>query len=66
MFIGAHEAEYMFVTTLLKIEHYLIDNPEALSLLANQRAQNGQRCATKQELLATADLLAQATPMLQK
>ncbi|MFM5745324.1 ankyrin repeat domain-containing protein [Aeromonas veronii] len=45
---------------------YLIDNPEALSLLANQRAQNGQRCATKQELLATADLLAQATLMLQK
>lgn len=52
--------------TPLERINYLIDNPEALSLLANQRAQNGQRCATKQELLATADLLAQATPMLQK
>lgn len=24
MFIGAHEAEYMFVTTLLKIEQHLL------------------------------------------
>ncbi|MFQ1892727.1 ankyrin repeat domain-containing protein [Aeromonas veronii] len=53
------------MTPLERVE-YLIENPEALSLLANEQARNGQRCATKQELIATADLLAQATPMLQK
>ncbi|MFQ2764842.1 ankyrin repeat domain-containing protein [Aeromonas caviae] len=52
--------------TPLERINYLIDNPEALSLLANQRAQNGLRCATKQELLVTADLLAQAMSVLQK
>lgn len=52
--------------TPLELINHLIDNPEALSLLANQRAQNGLRCATKQELLVTADLLAQAMSVLQK
>ncbi len=52
--------------TPLEWINHLIDNPEALSLLANQRAQNGLRCATKQELLVTADLLAQAMSVLQK
>lgn len=61
--LGSRNSQGM--TPLERVE-YLIENPEALSLLANEQARNGQRCATKQELIATADLLAQATPMLQK
>ena len=49
------------MTPLEKVE-YLIENPGALQNLANQLAQNGRRCATKQELESIAQLL-EAAPV---
>lgn len=43
MFIGAHEAEYMFVTTLLKIEQHLLAQgrcPYSYLAEANLRARS--------------------------
>lgn len=49
---------------LTPLEHVeaLIEYPEALSSLAQALAQNGRRCATKQELVGIAKVLEQAIP----
>lgn len=49
---------------LTPLEHVeaLIEYPEALSSLAQALAQNGRRCATKQELVGIAKVLEQAMP----
>lgn len=49
--------------TPLELVESLIENPEALRDLADQRAQDGKRCATKQELENIAQLLEQAAPV---
>lgn len=50
------------MTPLERIE-YLIENPEALREMAEQLLQNGRHCASKEELVNTAHLLEQATPV---
>ncbi|WJM84158.1 ankyrin repeat domain-containing protein [Dickeya chrysanthemi] len=50
------------MTPLERVE-YLIENPEALRLLTNGRAQHVRGCATRQELVTVAELLAQARPV---
>ena len=47
------------MTPLERVE-YLIENPPALQMLAEELRQNGRRCASLQELLTMAQLLEQA------
>lgn len=47
------------MTPLERVE-YLIENPPALQMLAEELRQNGRRCASRQELLTMAQLLEQA------
>lgn len=49
------------VTPLEQVES-LIENPEALRGLANRLAQDGRRCASKQELVGIVQVLEQAIP----
>ncbi|WP_397448666.1 ankyrin repeat domain-containing protein [Pseudomonas sp. NA-150] len=49
------------MTPLERVE-YLIEKPKALQELAEKLAQNGRRCASKQELMNIAHMLEQATP----
>lgn len=49
------------MTPLEQVEA-LIENPDSLSSLADKLAQNGRRCATKQELVSIGNLLEQAIP----
>lgn len=46
------------------LEHIeaLLESPDALASLAQALAQNGKRCATKQELQGIAKVLEQAVP----
>ena len=46
MFIGAHEAEYMFVTTLLKIEQHLLAQGRCPYKLFRKR-QGNSRSSTR-------------------
>jgi hypothetical protein len=48
--------------TPLELAEFLVEHPEALKYLAEQRARDGKRCASKQELEATIQLLEQAIP----
>jgi hypothetical protein len=48
--------------TPLELVESLIESPEALQVLADRRAQDGKRCATKAELAEIAQLLEQAIP----
>ncbi len=50
------------MTPLEQVE-VLIEHPEALSSLAHKLAQAGNRCASRHDLLRTAQVLEQAIPM---
>lgn len=49
--------------TPLELVEYLIEYPQALQHLAEQRRQDGKRCATRKELEAVVLILEQATPV---
>lgn len=50
------------MTPLERVE-YLIENPQALQMLAEELRQNGRRCASKRELEEIASLLEQVAPV---
>ncbi len=50
------------MTPLEQVE-ILVEHPEALAALAHKLAQAGNRCASRNDLLRTAHVLEQATPM---
>lgn len=50
------------MTPLERIE-YLIENPQALQMLAEELRKNGRRCASKRELEEIASLLEQVAPV---
>lgn len=51
-----------FEQTPLELAEYLIEHPDALKALAEQRAQDGKRCASKQELEVIVQLLEAMVP----
>ncbi|QBY54447.1 ankyrin repeat domain-containing protein [Cupriavidus oxalaticus] len=52
-----------FGNTPLELAESFIEHPDALEALAEQRARDGKRCASKQELEAIVQLLERVAPM---
>jgi ankyrin repeat protein len=52
-----------FGKTPLELAEFYFEHPDALKSLAEQRARDGKRCASKQELEAIVQLLEQVAPM---
>lgn len=52
-----------FGKTPLELAEFYFEHPDALKSLAEQRARDGKRCASKQELEAIVQLLEQMAPM---
>ena len=50
------------MTPLERVE-YLIENPKALQMLAEELRHNGRRCASKRELEEIVSLLEQVAPV---
>lgn len=51
------------MTPLERVE-YLIENPQALHMLAEELRHNGRRCVSKRELEEIASLLEQVAPVV--
>ena len=49
--------------TPLELVEYLIEEPEALAILAKISQENGYSCGSKQELVKIVEILEQAIPL---